>query len=113
MSASAGSTVVLRALEGRPLDDETIRRTVIAAAEAIAERNGVELRSLEAEGDRVVATLDTGRLAAVGFAAELRRITTAWHRGRTGAEHLWGEPRAEPEEDDPYGLFGDEPGDVQ
>ena len=40
--------------------------------------------------------------AWVDRTAELRRLTTNWHRSRHGeTAHLWGEPRTEPEEDDP------------
>lgn len=102
MTNPVHSTVVLRALEGAPLRDGAIRSIVVATAHAIAERNGVEIVRLEVGDDRVCATLNVHRLAALGFAAELRRLTTNWHRSRHGeTAHLWGEPRTEPEEDDP------------
>lgn len=100
------TTITLRALEGAPLEDEMVRRTVVAAARAIAERNGVSLLRLEAGPDRVIATLAAPRLAAIGFAAELRRVTSEWYRRKAGVEHLWGEAHTDDdEEDDPYGLF--------
>lgn len=102
------ASVTLHALDGAPLADDTVRRTVRAAAHAIAERNGVELIDIQLESDKLIATLATTRLAAIGFAAELRRVTTTWYRGKTGVEHLWGEPRSEPD-DDPFGLFDDTP----
>jgi hypothetical protein len=101
------TTVTLRALEGEPLADEMVRRTVVAAAHAIAERNGVRLLRLDADPARVTATLETPRLAAIGFAAELRRVTTEWYRRRSGAPTLWGEPATDGDgPEDPYGLFG-------
>lgn len=85
------STVTLRALAGTPLKDEKVRRIVLATARAIAERHNVELVALEAHDDRVTATLATHRLAAIGFIAELRRLTTAWHQADHPGEHLWGQ----------------------
>ena len=91
MTAREATTVTLRALAGRaPLDDERIRGLVIAAAHAIAERHGVRVIAIETEPTALIATLATGRLPAIGFAAELRRTTNAWHEGKFG-ETLWGE----------------------
>lgn len=86
-----GSTITLRAHRGTPLADEKLRNVVLATARAIAERNDVTLIALAATHDTITATLDQSRLAALGFAAELRRVTDNWHRQRTG-ESLWGEP---------------------
>lgn len=102
-SPSGPATVTLTALDGLPLTTETVRDTVAAAARAIAERNGVELLALKTFPDRITATLDGSNLVAIGFAAELRRITNAWHRGKFNAD-LWGEPLDH--DDDTYGLFG-------
>lgn len=102
------STVVLRALDGRPLADPEVRRVVLAAARALAERHGVTLERLDARPDHLRATLRTSRLAAVGFAAELRRLTAAWHQRRTGQPHLWGEPRTDPP-DEPNDWLPDLP----
>ena len=102
------TTITLRALSGTPLADTAIRRTVQATARAIAERTGVELVSLEISNDRVKATLQASRLAGIGFAAELRRITTNWHQARTGQSHLWGEPTTD-DGDDAQRLPGDAP----
>ncbi len=110
MSGERSTTVTLRALEGRPLEDPMVRRTVLAAAHAIGERNGVPIESLEAGPDRVTARLAASRLAAIGFAAELRRVTSEWYRRKTGQSHLWGEPQEEGEgPEDPYGLFSPPP----
>lgn len=95
------STVVLRALEGSPMRDPQVRRIVESMAHAIAERNGVHLVELRVADDHVLATLEVNRLAALGFAAELRRLTTAWHRAREpDAPPLWGDPRSEPPEEE-------------
>jgi hypothetical protein len=108
--AAETSGVVLRALRGEPLRDGRLRDIVVATAHAIAERNGVELVELAAAPDHIAATLRTNRLAALGFAVELRRLTTAWYRQKYGEETLWGEPRGRDEpDDDPYGLFEDGP----
>lgn len=88
------STLRLRALEGEPLRDERVRDTVIAAAHAIAERTGIALERVEGEPDSLVVTICADRLAALGFLAELRRATDAWHRRSRGGS-LWGEPAAE------------------
>lgn len=95
------TSITLRALEGAPLADEATRRTVLAAAHALAERHGVDLVSIETNPDRLTVTLQLHRLGAIGFAAELRRLTEAWHKAHTGGKTLWGEPRVEPDEDDP------------
>jgi len=93
------STVTLRALEGEPLAEPSVRAMVEATAHAIAERNGVPLLDLETTSTSVRLTVGAGRLAAIGFAAELRRITTAWRRHKTGLEHLWGDPGADGDDD--------------
>jgi hypothetical protein len=85
------STVRLTALEGEPLRDDRLRDLVVATAHAIAERTGVALTAIDPSPDGVQVTISAGRLAALGFVAELRRVTEAWHRGRTGRS-LWGEP---------------------
>jgi len=90
----ATTTVTLRARDARPLADERARETVLATARAIAERTGVELTDLAATDSGVTATLTAPRLAALGFLAELRRLTNAWSRSRSGAD-LWGPEPAE------------------
>ena len=91
------SSVTLRALEGRPLAELPVRRTVVATAEAIAGRQGVVIRSIDATDTAVTVALETNRIVAIGFAAELRRLTTSWYCGKYGAATLWGEPE-DPEE---------------
>lgn len=95
-----GAAVTLRARQGRPLDDPRVRATVCAAAEAIAERTGVALLGLATAPDSVTIEIDGSRLEAIGLAAELRRVTNAWQRGRSPGQPLWGEPPG----DDDYGI---------
>jgi hypothetical protein len=95
MSSAPATQITLRALEGQPLDDRKIRDTVVATAHAIAERQGVAVLALSAQADRITVTLDTGRIEAIGFAAELRRLTTRWYAQKFGDSALWGEPPPE------------------
>ncbi|MDX2116321.1 MAG: hypothetical protein SFZ24_11980 [Planctomycetota bacterium] len=90
---SARSSITLRALEGRPLLDPAARDMVIAMAHAIAERNGVGLSGLATSDDSITVELEGTRLMALGFAAELRRLTDAWYSRKFGETSLWGEPR--------------------
>lgn len=69
-------------VEPRPLADERVRETVIAVARSIAERTGVDLLEVSATDTSVTAVLSAGRVAAMGFAAELRRATNDWHAKR-------------------------------
>ena len=91
MTAEA-TTITLRALAGHPLDDEPVREMVMATARAIAERQGVALLEMTTTPESITVRLAAGRIEAIGFAAELRRITTNWYRHKFGAEHLWGRP---------------------
>lgn len=86
------TTITLRAPHGAPLADAKIRDLVVATAHSIAERSGVTPISITAERDRVTAVLPLDRIAALGFAAELRRLTDRWHRAKFGGAPLWGEP---------------------
>ena len=83
------TTVTLRAPEGAPLADESVRAIVEATAHAIAERTGIALLSLDSSDESVTATLASHRLAATAFMAELRRATNAWHAGRGHTGPLW------------------------
>jgi hypothetical protein len=89
------SEITLRALEGRPLADRVVREMVVATARAIAERQGVALLDVRAAPDHVTANLRAGRIEAIGFAAELRRLTTHWYTRKFGERTLWGEPPAD------------------
>jgi hypothetical protein len=84
------SSVRLRALSGEPLNDEAVRGMVVAAAQGLAERSGVVIRALTTEPDALLLTIEIDKLAAMGFLAELRRTTDAWHKRRHGSS-LWGE----------------------
>ncbi len=88
---SEPGTITLRARIGRPLDDPAVRDLVVATAESIGERHGVRVRVLEAGGDAMTIAVEGGDLPAVGLAAELRRATDRWHRGRHGVP-LWSGP---------------------
>jgi hypothetical protein len=100
MTAAGGehSTVTLRALLGEPLRDEAVRSTVLSTARAIAERTGVGVVHIETQPDRVTVTLAAPRVASLGFAGELRRLTERWYRARFGSGPtdptltLWGDP---------------------
>lgn len=84
------STVRLRAKNEHALIDPALRERVVAAARAIAERTGVEIEHLAATPSAIEATLVGDEIVALGFAAELRRSTEAWFRGRSG-HTLWGD----------------------
>lgn len=101
--ARPATSIVLRALDGEPLADKRIRELVIAAARGLAERHGVELLDITAEGDRLTCVLAADRIVAMGFAAELRRTTDAWHAHKFNGATLWGDPRRdEAEEREPW-----------
>lgn len=82
----------LRALHGTPLDEPTVRGVVVATAHAIAERSGVALRHLDADAASVTVTLGVGRIAGLGFLAELRRLTNKWYEDKYRDGPLWGTP---------------------
>ena len=46
---------------------------------------------MRAEPDHITVTLDVGRIQAIGFAAELRRLTSNWYTRKYGQSTLWGE----------------------
>jgi len=92
------STVTLRAHDARPLADDRTAATVEAVAHAIAERTGVPLLDLASAPDRITVTLAAPRLAAIGFAAELRRLTNRWHTDKHDSP-LWRDPETP---DDPF-----------
>ena len=84
------TTVTLRARMGRPLADAPVRDMVVASAHAIGERTGVAIESVRCADASVEVSLGADRLGAIGFAAELRRVTNAWHEKKYGAT-LWGQ----------------------
>lgn len=91
MSDATSTTITLRAIAGTPLADERIRDLVVATAHSIAERNDVRVLALATTDDRLTATLNVNRLAAIGFAAELRRLTNRWYAQKFGMANLWGD----------------------
>ena len=98
MSGPQMSEVTLRALAGQPLQDQRVCDMVLATARAIAERQGVQILELRAAPDRITARLNVNRIAALGFAAELRRLTTRWYTQKYAQTTLWGDPPEEGEE---------------
>lgn len=81
------------------MDDPVVRDTVIATAHAIAERTGVILESLSTDSNSITVTLQIDKLSAIGFMAELRRLTNAWYEKKFRDAPLWGTPGAAGEED--------------
>lgn len=95
MTPTPASAVTLRALAGRPLQDDRIREMVLATARAVAERQGIQVLDIAADDASVTIKLAADRIVALGLAAELRRLTTKWYAGKFGEPALWGE--VEPE----------------
>lgn len=75
------------AREGQ-LDDPSVQESVAAAARSLAEREGVCLTALEVCSDGVEAEVVGAQIVAVGFVAQLRRITNSWAISR-GLGELW------------------------
>lgn len=92
--------VTLRAKSGTPLADERTADVVEATAHAIAERTGVVVLTVQIEGDAITATLRAPTIVAIGFAAELRRLTERWYNAKHGTT-LWGEVSAPGTDIDP------------
>lgn len=82
-------TVRLRSVAGKSLADPAIRGAVIAAARALAERENVPLRSVDADASSLTVTLGVDRLAGLGFLSELRSSTNAWYEAKFGVGPLW------------------------
>lgn len=90
----------LNAASEGALAEHAVHDMVVASAEAIAERTGVRLVSIEADGSGITAIIEGDRLAALGLAAELRRLTGAWYARRHPGERLWHEPPQPDEQTD-------------
>lgn len=88
---SATTIVRLRAESAALLAEAA--ETVIASGRAIAERTGVRVVTITVRDGVIEAVLETHRLAAVGFAGELRRTVNRWAAARFGR-----------------GIFAEEPG---
>ncbi len=85
------SEVTLHALEGTPLQHDAIREMVLATAQAIAERQGVNLIHLQADDTSVTVQVEGEEIIAIGLVAELRRLTSNWYCHKFGVDSLWGE----------------------
>jgi len=94
-------TVRINALSGKPLADHAVLSSVVAAAHALAERSGIRIVYLSTGDDFIEVDLVAEEVVAVGFAAELRRITNKWFEEKFRAGPMWGTRRAEsnPEEE--------------
>lgn len=95
--------VTLRAKLGEPLADASVARVVEATAHAVAERTGVDLVAVHVEPASITATLRGPVIVAIGFAAELRRLTEGWYRGKHGVS-LWGDVTTPGTDVDPGAL---------
>lgn len=84
------ATFHLSPVGGVTLTDPVARRTVQAAALAIAERTGIRVVAIEVAGAGVTVEIEGDELLAVGFAAELRRATESWYASRHPGVSLWG-----------------------
>jgi hypothetical protein len=82
--------VSLRAQFGDPLNNDETRGIVVSTAHAIAERIGVPVVAITTDPNALHAQLVCDRVAAIGFAAELRRLTEQWYRSKYEIT-LWGE----------------------
>jgi hypothetical protein len=91
--------------------DDRARDTIVAAAEATAERTGVDLRSATFDDEGLLLEVEGPMLVAFGLAAEVRRATDRWHREHAGLP-LWmaPEPPSRPSDGDPDGGPDDEIG---
>jgi hypothetical protein len=94
MSFHDSSTAKITSHAGPTLRDGRVRSTVQSAAHAIAERIGVQILNLAMTDEAIEVTLACDEVAALGFAAELRRLTEAWHQTKYH-DTLWGQPPVE------------------
>jgi hypothetical protein len=86
-------TITLHASHS-PLADPATRDTVIAAAQALAERAAIPVYETTTTPESFTATLAADEATAVGFAAELRRTTNAWFAAKHNGTPLWVSPDA-------------------
>lgn len=92
----------LNAASEGSLAHSAVHDMVVASAEGIAERTGVRLVSIEVDDGGVTALVEGDRLMAIGFAAELRRLTGSWYARKHPGQRLWHEPpHNETESDEP------------
>lgn len=69
-----------------------VKQTVLATARAIAERIGIAILSIHTTEIQITVSLTADRVAAIGFAAELRRLTNMWYEAKFRDGPLWGTP---------------------
>ena len=77
-----------------PLADIRLRDTITAVAQSIAERFGVKIVNIRTSDSVIEVELEANRLAAIGFAAELRRVTNRWAELKK-LPHFWPDPPPE------------------
>lgn len=94
----AMTTIVRLRAESAALLEEAAE-TVLSSGRAIAERTGVRVVSMDVRGGQVEAVLETHKLAAVGFAGELRRAVNRWAASRFGRGIFAEEPGRNPDDD--------------
>ncbi|MFG0331044.1 MAG: hypothetical protein ACF8PN_14230 [Phycisphaerales bacterium] len=63
---------------------------IIATAHAIAERQGVQVISVDADNQSVTVRIRGSKIEALGLIAELRQLTTNWFRHKFDGDELWG-----------------------
>lgn len=102
MTAPEIHAVRLTCASEADLEDPRLRDTIIAVANGIAERTGVDLVELEVTPHGLELAVRGASIVAVGLAAELRRTTDRWHLDRRGT-HLWISPE---DAGDPPGNLG-------
>lgn len=73
----------------KPLANHPVRGAVVAAAQGLAEREGIIIAKLTTDDDGISIDLVTHEATAVGFAAELRRITNHWYEEKYEKGPLW------------------------
>jgi hypothetical protein len=86
------TTITLHTEDGWALSDERVRETVLAAANALAERFALKVVGIANDHEALEVTLATDEVTAVGFAAELRRNTNSWYEQRYKIGPLWRSP---------------------
>jgi D-glycero-D-manno-heptose 1,7-bisphosphate phosphatase len=97
-AAPVGTTTISMRADDPNLLNE-LAETVLATARGIAERHGTRLIDLSIENGHLEARLATGRMAALGFMAEVRRTTNDWAQANRGRPIWPDQPDANPDAD--------------
>ncbi len=82
--------ITLQALVGNPLDDDKIRKMVIATAHAIAERQGIKIIRITTTPNQITIQASGAEIIALGLVTELRQLTNNWYQHQYHAQNLWG-----------------------